>query len=129
MRWDSDHVVTLTDELLAIAQELVRGDYLGRDASGAGLLRCQHQPGGRLGHRRAQPAAGALFRHARAATRATASSNETGDYTSRLALMEEAKTLPWSAVWDYHCLQQDVPVGEAWLADVKRYEREVLSRR
>jgi L-rhamnose isomerase len=52
-----------------------------------------------------------------------------GDYTARLALMEEAKTLPWSAVWDYHCLQQEVPVGEAWLAEVKRYERDVLSAR
>jgi L-rhamnose isomerase len=43
--------------------------------------------------------------------------------------MEEAKSMPWNAVWDYHCLQRDVPVGESWLAEVKRYEREVLSRR
>ena len=52
-----------------------------------------------------------------------------GDYTSRLALMEESKTLPYSAVWDYHCLLQNVPVGEAWLAEVKTYEKEVLSKR
>jgi L-rhamnose isomerase len=43
--------------------------------------------------------------------------------------MEEAKTLPFGAVWDYHCLQQDVPVGEAWLKEVKRYEKTVLSKR
>jgi L-rhamnose isomerase len=52
-----------------------------------------------------------------------------GDYTSRLALMEEAKTLPFGAVWDYHCHKQGVPAGEAWLAEVKRYENEVLSKR
>jgi L-rhamnose isomerase len=52
-----------------------------------------------------------------------------GDYTSRLALMEEAKTLPFGAVWDYYCMKQGVPVGDAWLAEVKRYEREVLSKR
>ena len=52
-----------------------------------------------------------------------------GDYTSRLALMEESKTLPYAAVWDYHCLQKNVPVGEAWLAEVKKYEKNVLSKR
>jgi L-rhamnose isomerase len=49
-----------------------------------------------------------------------------GDYTTRLALMEDAKLLPAGAVWDYHCAQHGVPIGEAWLAEVKRYEREVL---
>jgi L-rhamnose isomerase len=52
-----------------------------------------------------------------------------GDYTSRLALMEDAKMLPAGAVWDYFCLRQGVPVGNAWMAEVKRYERAVLSKR
>jgi L-rhamnose isomerase len=52
-----------------------------------------------------------------------------GDYTSRLALMEDAKLLPAGAVWDQFCLQQGVPVGDAWLAEVKRYEKDVLSLR
>ncbi|HVM50927.1 MAG TPA: L-rhamnose isomerase, partial [Candidatus Acidoferrum sp.] len=52
-----------------------------------------------------------------------------GDYTSRLALMEDAKLLPAGAVWDYYCASQEVPVGEAWLAEIKRYERTVLSKR
>ena len=52
-----------------------------------------------------------------------------GDYTSRLALMEEAKTLPFAAVWDYYCLKQGAPVGEDWLAEVKKYEKDVLSKR
>jgi L-rhamnose isomerase len=52
-----------------------------------------------------------------------------GDYTSRLALMEEAKTMPFAAVWDYYCLKSGAPVGEGWLAEVKKYEKEVLSKR
>jgi L-rhamnose isomerase len=52
-----------------------------------------------------------------------------GDYTARLALLEEAKTLPFGAVWDRYCECLDVPVGEAWLADVRNYERDVLSTR
>ena len=52
-----------------------------------------------------------------------------GDFTARLALMEALKTMPSGAVWDAYCLRHDVPVGGAWLEDVRRYEREVLSRR
>jgi len=52
-----------------------------------------------------------------------------GDRTARLALMEELKTLPYSAVWDYYCQMQDVPAGAAWLEEVRRYEREVLAKR
>jgi L-rhamnose isomerase len=52
-----------------------------------------------------------------------------GDYTSRLALMEEAKTMPFAAVWDYYCLKSGAPVGEDWLVEVKKYEKEVLSKR
>jgi L-rhamnose isomerase len=52
-----------------------------------------------------------------------------GDFTSRLALQEELKSLPFGAVWDYYCETKNVPVGEKWLADVKRYEKSVLSQR
>ena len=52
-----------------------------------------------------------------------------GDFTSRLALLEELKTAPAGAVWDYHCARQNVPVGSAWLAEIKSYERDVLSKR
>jgi len=54
---------------------------------------------------------------------------EAGDYTARLALSEECKTLPFGAVWDYYCLRQGVPVGAAWLDEVKSYERDVLAGR
>ena len=128
VRWDSDHVVTLTDDLLAIAQELVRGDYLGRAHLGLDFFDASINR------------VAAWVIGARNLLRALCFAmlepypryqelERTGDYTGRLALMEEAKTLPWNAVWDYHCLQQAVPVGETWLDEVRRYERDVLSRR
>jgi L-rhamnose isomerase len=52
-----------------------------------------------------------------------------GDYTARLALQEEAKTLPFAAIWDFHCESMSVPVAEKWLAEVKRYEKDVQSLR
>jgi len=52
-----------------------------------------------------------------------------GDNTARLALQEEAKSLPFGAVWDQYCEARGVPVGETWLAEVRRYEHDVLSNR
>ena len=52
-----------------------------------------------------------------------------GDFTSRLALQEELKTMPFGAIWDHYCLKSNVPVGRAWLDAVKQYEAEVLSKR
>ena len=119
---------TLTDELNAIAQELVRGDYLrrthiGLDFFDASINRIAAWVIGTRNMLRALCLA-MLEPHAQYKKLERA-----GDYTSRLALMEEAKSLPFGAVWDFHCLKQDVPVGEAWLADVKAYERDVLSKR
>ena len=54
---------------------------------------------------------------------------QAGDYTARLALQEELKSLPAGAVWDYFCLTQEAPIGIDWLNDVKRYEERVLSLR
>ena len=128
VRWDSDHVVTLTDELNAIAQELVRGDYLGRTHIGldffdASINRIAAWTIGTRNMIRALCLA-MLEPYAHYKKLELA-----GDYTSRLALMEEAKTLPFGAVWDYYCAKQGVPVGEAWLAEVKSYEKNVLSKR
>jgi L-rhamnose isomerase len=128
VRWDSDHVVTLTDELHGIAQELVRGNYLGRTHLGldyfdASINRVAAWTIGARNLLRALSCAMLEpYEQYKQLERA-------GDYTSRLALMEEAKTLPHGAVWDYHCLRQNVPVGEAWLAEVKAYEKQVLSNR
>ena len=52
-----------------------------------------------------------------------------GDFTARLALQEEVKTMPAGAVWDYYCMTKDVPVGMAWFDEIKAYERDELSKR
>ncbi|WCJ58354.1 L-rhamnose isomerase [Fontisphaera persica] len=128
VRWDSDHVVILNDELLSIAQELVRGNFLhrahlGLDFFDASINRVAAWTMGARNFLRA-------LLYALLEPYQTYQELElAGDYTARLALMEEAKTLPFGAVWDYHCLRHNVPVGGEWLAEVKRYEREVLSRR
>jgi L-rhamnose isomerase len=128
VRWDSDHVVTLTDELQSIAQELVWGGFLGRTRIGldyfdATINRVAAWVIGARNLRKALLLAMLTpIERIRAAEAA-------GDYTTRLALLEEARTLPAGAVWDYFCRQQDVPVGEAWLAEVKRYERDVQAKR
>jgi L-rhamnose isomerase len=53
----------------------------------------------------------------------------TGDFTSRLALQEEFKLLPMGAVWDYYCESKNTPAGGCWLAEVKRYEMDTLTKR
>jgi L-rhamnose isomerase len=128
VRWDSDHVVTLTDDLIAIAQELVRGDYLGRAHIGLDFFDASinRVAAWVIGTRCALKA---LLIALLEPTDRLRGFEAAGDYTSRLALSEEAKTLPFGAVWDYYCLRQDVPVGPAWLDEVKAYERNVLSKR
>jgi L-rhamnose isomerase len=128
VRWDSDHVVILTDELGAIAQELVRGDYLGRvhiglDFFDASINRVAAWVIGARCMLKALLLA--LLEPAETLRQLEAE----GDTTARLALLEELKTLPFGAVWDHYCRSQDVPAGRDWLAKVKSYERDVLSKR
>ena len=128
VRWDSDHVVTLTDELQAIAQEMVWGGYLGRvriglDYFDASINRVAAWV---IGTRNMIKA---LLLALLAPIESLKAFELEGDFTSRLALMEDAKVLPFGAVWDYYCEIAGVPVGNAWLADVKDYERAVLSKR
>jgi L-rhamnose isomerase len=128
VRWDSDHVVILNDDLLAIAQELVRGDFLARTHIGldyfdASINRVAAWVIGARNMLRALCIA-MLEPHAQ-----YRKLEREGDYTARLALMEEAKTLPCGAVWDYYCLEAGAPVGDAWLSEVKQYEKKVLSKR
>jgi L-rhamnose isomerase len=128
VRWDSDHVVVLSDELEAIAQELVRGDYLGRvhiglDFFDASINRVAAWVIGARSMLKALLLA--LLEPIETLRRLEAD----GDNTARLAILEEIKTLPFGAVWDHHCRSQGVPAGRDWLAEVKAYERDVLSRR
>lgn len=128
VRWDSDHVVTLTDDLLAIAQEIVWGGYtkrvrIGLDYFDASINRIAAWI---IGTRNMTKA---LLLAMTTPIQKLREYEAAGDYTSRLALMEEAKLLPAGAVWDYYCAQQDVPAGEGWLKEVKEYEASVLAKR
>jgi len=128
VRWDSDHVVILNDDLRSIAEELVRGDYLNRvhiglDYFDASINRVAAWT---IGCRAMLKALLLALLDPVARLRAA---ERSGDLTGRLALMEESKSLPFGAVWDHYCEKQGVPVGEAWLADVRQYEKTVLSGR
>ncbi|MBN1556922.1 MAG: L-rhamnose isomerase, partial [Lentisphaerae bacterium] len=128
VRWDSDHIVILSDELLALAREIVRGGYLervhiGLDYFDASINRIAAWV---IGMRAMLKALLAALLEPTARLQALEAS---GDYTARLALMEELKALPLGAVWDMYCARQDVPAGAAWLDEVKRYEQEVLRER
>jgi L-rhamnose isomerase len=128
VRWDSDHVVILNDDLQSIAQELVRGNYLerthiGLDFFDASINRIAAWVIGTRNMIRSLCMA--LLEPVETMKRYECER----DYTSRLALMEEMKTMPFASVWDHYCEQENVPVGLDWLGEVKRYEHEVLSAR
>lgn len=128
VRWDSDHVVTFTDELQAIMQELVRGDFLDRTHIGLDFFDASinRVAAWAIGTRNALRALLMALLEPTAELRRL---EEAGDNTGRLALMEELKGLPWAAVWDEFCVREDVPVGMAFLDEVRTYEREVLAQR
>ena len=128
VRWDSDHVVTLNDELNAIAQELVYNDLLpktriGLDYFDASINRIAAWSIGARNMRKALLMAYLTpFKKIREAEAA-------GDFTSRLALQEMYKTLPFGAVWNEMCARENVPNGPAYLAEIKAYEANVTSKR
>jgi L-rhamnose isomerase len=128
VRWDSDHVVILSDDLEALAQELVRGDYLERahlalDFFDASIHRVAAWVVG------ARALLKALLLALVEPIAQLRRFEREGNLTARLALLEEAKTLPFGAVWDYYCLRHDVPVGMDWMDDVERYDAAVTRRR
>ncbi|AIQ36257.1 sugar isomerase [Paenibacillus sp. FSL R5-0345] len=128
VRWDSDHVVTMDDELMEIARELVRGDLLSRTNIGLDFFdgSINHIAAWVIGTRNTIKA---LLRAMLEPVEELKRIELSGDYTSRLALVEEFKSYPFGAVWDYYCASQDTPVREQWLAEVKSYEQEVLLTR
>jgi L-rhamnose isomerase len=128
VRWDSDHVVILNDEVKSLTEEIVRSSALDRvhialdffDASmnriGAWVIGARATLKGLLY---------ALLEPQEKLREA----EDSGNNFARLALMEELGTMPFGAVWDYYCLRMDVPVGELWMEEVKRYEEEVTKKR
>lgn len=128
VRWDSDHVVTLNDDLQSIAQEIVWGGFLDRTHIGLDYFDASinRVAAWVIGTRNMIKA---LLLALLAPIEKLRQFELEGDFTSRLALQEEIKTLPVGAIWDFYCERAGVPMGEAWVAEVKRYEKEVLSRR
>lgn len=128
VRWDSDHVVTYGDMLTSIMTEAKRADMLGRlhiglDYFDASINRIFAWA---IGLRNADRA---LLTALLEPTELIKKAERDGDFGLRLALSEEAKALPSSAVWDYLCLSRGVPVGEDWINEVKAYEKNVLEKR
>lgn len=128
VRWDSDHVVILNDDLLDLAREIVRCKafsrvHIGLDYFDATINRIGAYV---IGCRATQKA----FLLALLEPSETLQQYETeGRYFERLALQEELKSLPWSAVWDMFCMQNNVPVGEDYMSDIEKYEKEVTCKR
>jgi L-rhamnose isomerase len=128
VRWDSDHVVVLNDDLDAIGQELVRGSFLGRTHIGLDYFDASinRVAAWVIGTRNMLKALlkGLLEPSALLRAQETAA-----DYTGRLALQEEFKALPWGAVWDYYCATAGLPGRGSWLSEIRQYEHDVLAAR
>ncbi len=128
VRWDSDHVVIWNDDLAAIMQEIVRGDFLkrvhiGLDFFDASINRIAAWV---IGTRNALRALLSALLEPRPLLRQY---EQEGNFAARLALMEELKGLPFGAVWDYYCYQQNVLVGMAFMDKIAAYEKNVLTQR
>jgi L-rhamnose isomerase len=128
VRWDSDHVVLFDDQTRATMEEIVRGEFLNRTHIGLDFFDASinRVAAWVIGTRATLKCLLAALLEPTDKLRALEAE---GDNTSRLALLEELKALPLGLVWDEYCRRKDVPAGSAWLAEVKRYERAVLSQR
>ena len=128
IRWDSDHVVILNDDLQDLAREIIRCDALDRVHIGLDYFDATINRIGAyvIGCRATQKA----FIQALLEPSALLNSyEENGQYFERLALQEELKSMPWQAVWDYYCFLNDVPVGENYISEIQKYEQTVTSKR
>ena len=128
VRWDSDHVVILDNELEAIAKEVIRSGktdriHIGLDFFDASINRVAAWV---IGTRNMLKA---LLIALLEPTDELRKAELAMDYTKRLVLLEELKTLPWAAVWDAYCVRKGVPTGMAWFDEIRQYEKAVLSKR
>lgn len=128
VRWDSDHVVILDDPVRALFLEIARGDawkrvFVALDFFDASINRIAAYVIGARATRQA------ILLGLLDPTAALKAAEKAGRGHERLALMEQAKALPWAAVWDELCQREEVPVGAAWLKEVSRYEEKILAER
>ena len=128
VRWDSDHVVILDEALQGISNEIIRSKqvekiHIGLDFFDASINRVAAWVIGTRNTRKSLLIA--LLESAKDLVAA----EQVFDFTRRLALSEEDKSMPWPAVWEYYCLTKNVPAGREWFDVVTRYERDVLAKR
>lgn len=128
VRWDSDHVVIMNDETLDLCKEIVRCDALGKVHIGLDFFDASINRIGAyvIGSRATQRCLLQALLEPLGTLRMYESEDKGFE---RLALLEESKSMPWNAVWDMFCLRNGVPVGEDFVAEVQKYERDVLSGR
>ncbi|MDR1593956.1 MAG: L-rhamnose isomerase [Prevotellaceae bacterium] len=128
IRWDSDHVVILNDDIAELAKEVIRAKALDRVHIGLDFFDASINRIGAyvIGIRSTQKA---LLQALLEPAAKLAQYEANGQYFERLALLEEAKILPWNAVWDYFCLKNDVAVGEDYISEIQQYEKDVTSKR
>jgi L-rhamnose isomerase len=128
IRWDSDHVTILGDDLLDLSREIVRSGqmerfHIGLDYFDGSINRIGAYV---IGTHAMQKA---LLQALLEPTALLQKYEDNGQFFERLALQEELKNMPWPAVWDYFCESNNIPVGEAYIAEIQKYEREVTSKR
>ncbi|MFI3312547.1 MAG: L-rhamnose isomerase [Eubacteriales bacterium] len=128
VRWDSDHVIAWDDEIQKIMDELIFNGYvdrtfIGLDYFDASINRIACWA---IGMRNARKA---ILSSCLAPIDAIRTAEKAGDLTSRLALQEERRSLPFGAIWDYYCMKNGVDVGCDWIGRMKQYETDVLSAR
>ncbi|MFC0877564.1 L-rhamnose isomerase [Saccharicrinis sp. FJH2] len=128
VRWDSDHVVTLNEEIQLIASEIVRNDFMSRVNVGLDFFDASINRIGAYvtGTRAAQKA---FLIAMLEPTKDLVALEEAGKNFERLAVLEELKTMPFAAVWDFYCLKEGVPTGMDYIGEIQKYEKEVLSKR
>jgi L-rhamnose isomerase len=128
VRWDSDHVVVYDDELKEIAKEIVRNDALDRVIIGLDFFDASINriAAWTIGSRNMIKA---LLNAMLTPNKTLKELQDNGNFTERLALMEEFKTYPMGDIWNYYCEKNNVSVGESWIKEVKEYEEDVLSKR
>ena len=128
IRWDSDHVTIMDDQTQELFSEIVRADALDRVHYGLDFFDGSINRIGAyvIGSRSAQKC---MLRALLEPRELIAGYELAGEGYKVLALMEEAKAMPWQAVYDEYCERNGVPVGASFIAAVEAYEKEVTSKR
>ena len=128
IRWDSDHVVILNDDVTELAKEIIRADALSRVHIGLDFFDASINRIGAyvIGIRATQKA---LLQALLEPIVKLREYEANGQYFERLALLEESKVLPWNAVWDYFCLKNNIAIGESYIKEIQQYEKEVTTKR